>query len=153
MHLEDAALSFWNDYIDTLSEELDHPIIEAGMPGDITNSGEIIKLILSGSKTATSGLVKDYELAGDSLPKEGNFWIVLNELNKPQCILRTVRVVINKFSEITEEIANAEAYGDSSVKVWKKTHLDFFTPYLEGMDIDNLDEENIVTEFFEIVHK
>ncbi|MEH0861723.1 ASCH domain-containing protein [Halobacteriovorax sp. DPLXC-1] len=142
---------FWDLYEETLDEKLDHPHIEISIAGNAEIADELLALYLSGKKSAGSGLVKDYELAGDPLPEVDNFWIILDSKNNPRCIVKTIAVEINKFSDISKKIAEAEGEGDLSVEHWKKAHRDFFTPYLNDWGIVDLDDEDVVTEFYEVV--
>ena len=151
--MNDEALDFWDQYIETLTEKPISPNIEVGISGNIDIADELLCLYLSGKKTAGSSLVKDYELAGDPLPKIGDYWIILNSLDEPKCIVKTVRVEHFKFSDVPEEVAVCEGEGDLSVEYWKKAHVDFFTPFLEAWGVSDLGEETVVTEFYEIVYK
>lgn len=144
---------FWDNYLDTLEDKPSHPHVEISIAGNTENADQLLELFLQGKKTAGSGLVKDYQLAEDDLPKIGNYWIILDSNEKPRCIVKTVRVEMNLFKNISSEIAKAEGEGDLSVDYWKSVHEKFFTPYLEQWGISDLDNEEVVTEFFELVYK
>lgn len=124
--------------------------VSAAMPGNKQIADGLVKLYLSGKKTAGSGLVKDYETAGDPLPAVGDFWIVLDSQERPKCIAETVRVEIHPFCEVTEEIAVAEGEGDLSLNYWRSAHKRFFDPYLAKFGISDLDNALVVTEFFNV---
>ncbi|WP_127716862.1 ASCH domain-containing protein [Halobacteriovorax sp. HLS] len=144
---------FWNKYLDTIGSPLGDAHVEISIAGNIEIADELLNLFLQGKKTAGSGLVKDFILAEDDLPKVGNYWMILDSKEVPRCIVKTVKVERNLFKDISCEIAKAEGEGDLSVEYWKKVHRSFFTPYLEQWGITNLDEEEVVTEFFELVYK
>ncbi|MDD0851684.1 ASCH domain-containing protein [Halobacteriovorax sp. GB3] len=151
--MEDRVHEFWEEYLETLEARPARPNVEIGIAGNEAIADELLELYLSGKKTAGSGLVKDYELAGDELPKVGNYWIILNSKGEPKCIVKTIRVEFTRFDQVTEEIARAEGEGDLSIEHWRKAHVEFFTPYLKDWQISNLDEETLVTEFYEVVYK
>lgn len=154
MELNEQERKFWDNYLETLgSGQPDSPSLEVSIAGDETNSDQLLELYLNGKKTAGSSLVKDYTQAGDELPSVGNFWMVLNSKMVPKCILRTVRVEYTKFLDIEERVAIAEGEGDLSLKQWRETHINFFTPYLTQLKINDLDSEVLITEFYELVHK
>jgi uncharacterized protein YhfF len=44
----------------------DLPVVEFAFPGPLRD--QLVAAILAGDKTTTSGLIADYELAGDPLP-------------------------------------------------------------------------------------
>lgn len=141
----------WDQYEETLQDKLDHPRIEISIAGNPEIADDLLALYLEGKKSAGSGLVKDYELAGDPLPTIGNFWIITDSKNNPRCIVKTIAVEINKFVDIPLKVAQAEGEGDLSIEYWKKAHREFFTPYLKDWGISNLDDEDVVTEFYEVV--
>jgi len=117
----------------------------------ITDS--LIALYLAGKKSAGSGLVRDYLTMGDPLPKAGNYWIVLDGRRRPRLLLRTLRVEINLWKNIPKRIAVAEGEGDLSVAYWKRTHRRFYLPFLKKWGIDDLDEAEVITEHFKLVHR
>lgn len=152
--MEERELLYWNNYLNSISYSNENePYVEASIAGDLSLADELLNLYLSGAKTAGSSLVKDFMMAGDELPKVGNHWIVLDSKEEPKCILKTVRVERFLFKDITAEIAKAEGEGDLSINTWKEKHRNFFTPFLKDLNIENLDEAEVITEFYEVVYK
>ena len=151
--MDEIVTKYWNSYLETLEEKLDHPDVEAGIAGNQEIADKLLSLYIEGKKTAGSGLVKDYELAGDPLPKVGNYWIILNSKGEPGCIVKTVKVEQYKFNEVPEEVAIAEGEGDLSLDYWQKAQREFFNPYLKDWGVEDLDQEMVVTEFYEVVFK
>ena len=151
--MNEKIVEYWNSYLRTLEDRPSNPVVEASISGNDEIADELLDLYLSGKKTAGSGLVKDYELAGDPLPKVGNYWIILNSSKEPKCIVKTIRVELYQFDQVPLEVAVAEGEGDLSLEQWKKAHIDFFTPFLKEWGILDLDKEILVTEFYELVHK
>lgn len=146
--------SFWGEYLAALPTALRSrkPRVEAAFAGNRKITDDLIALYLAGKKTAGSGLVKDYLTMGDPLPKVGNYWIALDSRRRPRCLLKTVRVEINVFKRIPKRIAVAEGEGDLSVAYWKRVHRKFYSPFLKKWGIDDLDEAEVITEHFELVH-
>ena len=126
--------------------------VSASIPGNKAIADKLVSLYLSGNKVAGSGLVRDYELGGDPMPTVGSYWIILDSAERARCIARTIRVEINRFEEVSEEIARSEGEGDLSIEYWRKAHRNFFTPYLSKLGIECLDNALVVTEFYEIVY-
>lgn len=160
--LNPAEQKFWSDYlaasvtpgeaaarIDALAKAN----VRAGIPGDLSIADELLNLYLQGKKTAGSSLVRDFEVAGDPLPRVGDHWILLDSRGAPRCIAKVVRVEFHRFDEITLEIARAEGEGDLSLEYWRSAHQTFFAPYLPTLGISDLESAEIVTEFFEVVHR
>lgn len=153
--LKPLEQGFWKDYLATLSANSrpKKPFVYAGFAGGRKITDSLIRLYRSGKKTAGSGLVKDYETAGDPLPKVGDYWIILDSKDRPQFLMKTLRTEINLFGRIPKSVARAEGEGDLSVAYWKKAHARFYFPFLGDWGIDDLDKAEVITEHFEIVHR
>ncbi|MGK0368071.1 MAG: hypothetical protein ACI9QD_001211 [Thermoproteota archaeon] len=155
MNNSDADIfSFWNKYLTTLEDtsSIRDEEFSVSLFGGQDLADDLSELILSGVKTAGSGLVRDYQMAGDELPLVGNHIIVLNAKSEPRCIIKITNVEINLYKNIDERIAKAEGEGDLSLEYWRKAHKEFFSPFLEQLDIEELESAEIVTEFFKVIH-
>ena len=151
--LTELEKKYWQVYLDSASGDLlKNPRVEASYAGNQLSTDKLLGLYLSGGKTAGSGIVEDFISAGDPLPQVGNFWILLNSLDEPSCILRTERVVLNRFLDVSAEIAVAEGEGDLSLQYWRETHRQFFAPFLKSWGVEDIENATVVTEFFRIVH-
>jgi 5-formyltetrahydrofolate cyclo-ligase len=151
--MNEEQVKYWEDFCKSIGIQADQAYVEASVAGNETNAEELLLLYLQGKKTAGSGLVRDYEMAGDDLPKLGNYWIILDSKEKPRCIVKTIKVVTHAFKDVPEEVAKAEGEGDLSIDFWRKAHRDFFSQYLTDLGIENLDEAKVVTEFYQVVFK
>jgi len=155
MKLTESELVFWNKYLgskSTVNPPLNYTI-EASPAGSLNITNKLIELYLAGKKSAGSGLVEDFEVVGDPLPKIGHYWIVLDSDKQPKLILKTIRVEIHKFTEVPEYVAIAEGEGDLSLEYWKKSHTKFYEPNLASWNLKHIDDSNVITEFFETVWK
>ena len=151
MKLNKQQLKYWNSFVSTLKEKPNKPMVTASIAGHPKIADELLAYYLSGKKSAGSGLVKDYEYSGEELPKVGNYWIILDSQKTPRCIVKTVKVETYTFAHTPKKLAIAE--GETSIEAWRQTHIDFFKPYLEDWGIENLDKEQLVAEYFEVVYK
>ena len=124
-----------------------------GIPGSDAIADQLVDLYLKDEKTAASGLVLDYKKAGDPLPAVGDYWIIMGRTRQPRVLVKTLRVVVNKFKDVTEEIAKAEGEGDKTLQAWRTGHEAFFMKQQKQLGFKNLDEEEVVTEFFEVIFK
>lgn len=152
MNLQKAEMEYWHSYLKTLHIKPDNPKVEASIAGNLDIADELLALYLVGKKTAGSGLVKEYEIEGDELPKTGDFWIILDSSKTPRCIVKTVNVEIFQFDQVPGRVAAAEGEGDLSPEFWRKAHSEFYAPFLEELGITDLSKEKVVTEFFELVY-
>lgn len=145
--------AYWRTYLGALEEGAPEPPVQASVAGDACIADSLLGLYLDGSKRAGSGLVRDYEHSNETLPEIGDHWIVLDASGAPRCILETVRVEVRRFDEVPERVAIAEGEGDLSLAYWREAHRKFFTPFLEDWGIANIDEAEVVTEFFRVVYR
>ena len=151
--LKPTELEFWRDYRSAKprDEVSIDAAISASIAGDDRNADELLQLYLDGKKTAASSLVIDYESAGEPLPKVGNFWIILDSGGVPKCIVKSIRVEIHRFDRVPESVAAAEGEGDLSLAYWTKAHREFFEPYLQRWNVEDLSQQRVITEFYDVV--
>jgi 5-formyltetrahydrofolate cyclo-ligase len=151
--LKPAELEFWRNYrgAKPRDEVSNDAAISASIAGDDRNADELLQLYLNGKKTAASSLLIGYENAGEPLPQVGDFWIILNSGGVPKCIVKTIRVEIHRFDRVPESVATAEGEGDLSLAYWTKAHREFFQPYLQRLNVEDLSQERVITEFYDVV--
>ena len=70
---------------------------------------EITPLVLDGTKTATGSLLWAAEADGKAPPRPGDFWIVTNGGDDPQCVIETFEARVIPFDEVGEEYARGGA--------------------------------------------
>lgn len=152
--LKAIELAYWQRYVDAYlgKEDLRDVFVSAGYAGNPQITDELLALYLSGKKTAGSSLVEDFLSAGDPLPQVGNHWIYLNGKGEPSCILKTEKIIMNKFKDVPVAIAMAEGEGDLSIEYWKRVHTELYTPFLNTWRIADLNNATVITEFFRIVY-
>lgn len=153
--LKPAERAFWNAYLSAIPPDRRprKPFVEAAFAGSRESTDGLIDLYLQDKKTAGSSLVKDFVSMGDPLPKVGNHWIILDSRDQPRLLVRTTRIEINLFGAIPKSVARAEGEGDLSVSHWKKVHREAFSPFLAQWGIDDLDQAEVITEYFKILQK
>lgn len=147
--------AFWNEYLAGIkpARRPRRPVVGAAFAGNRRTTDGLLALYLAGKKSAGSGLVKDYLTAGDPLPKVGDYWIALDSRNRPRCLLKTVRVEMNIFKSLPKRIAVAEGEGDLSIAHWKRVHKKFYSPFLTKWGIENIEDAEVITEHFKLVHR
>jgi uncharacterized protein YhfF len=90
---------------------------------------ELLALVLSGIKTATSGALWDYEAEEEELPTPGALAIVTDGRGVPHALIVTTQVEIVAFDEVGAEHAYLEGEGDRSLATWREVHERFFTDH------------------------
>ena len=89
---------------------------------------EITALVLNGTKTATGTLLWSIEADGKQSARPGDFWIVTNGGDDPQCIIQTSDVRVLPFDEVGEEYAQQGGEGDRTLDSWRR----IYWSYIEG---------------------
>ncbi len=113
---------------------------------------ELAHLVKLGVKTATSSLHCLYEWEKESLPKVGDFSVVTDFSGSAQCIIRTRKVELMLFNEVSEDFAYKEGEGDRSLEYWRKVHWTFFSGELKEYNIRMSVDMLVVCESFEMVY-
>lgn len=142
------AEKLWNEFKNKNSIDGDNYSIWAF--GD--NPDLLLKLVKTGEKTATSSLYKLYN-SDEELSKAGEYNIILNSKGQAECITKTTKVYLTKFSDITDAHAYKEGEGDKSLFYWKNIHERFFNECLTSYNEKITSDDLIVCEEFELVYK
>lgn len=90
------------------------------------DADECAELVVKKIKQASSPSVWWFEKNNEELPKIGDLAIVTNWNGEPKAIIKTVKVEIVQFKNITNEYAYIEGEGDRSLEYWRKVHLDYY---------------------------
>lgn len=158
---QDELESFWQDArirakINRVSGYLGVSATEALRPpawsfgGDPGQADELLTLVLSGAKTATSSARRDYDAEDEQLPEYGSLSIVVDSADRPRALLRTTDVRVVPFADVDAAHARAEGEGDGSLEHWRASHADFFAAHStsdRGFDPSML----VVLEAFEVL--
>ena len=65
--------------------------------------------------------------------------------------VKTVKVYVTEFHQVSEEHAYKEGEGDRSLEYWRKVHTDFLTRELETLHLTFTENTKVVCEEFELV--
>lgn len=93
---------------------------------------ELLALVLSGKKRATSSSLYSFFSQGEELPRPGDLSVITDFAGKPHCVMETTRITILPFSAMTYDICRREGE-DSSLASWQKGHVSFFSA--EGKEL------------------
>ena len=107
------------------------------------DADKLVNFVLNGKKTATTSL---YEY--DSLPKVGELSILTDSNNNDMCILRTKKVIVTEFKNITWDLAKLEGE-NNSLEEWRKVHEDCFSK----IDSNFNEDTKVIFEIFEVIGK
>ena len=116
----------WNQYKKinpSIGDEID--AWSFGVEADL-----LADLVLKGEKTATASAYDLYALAGEALPQEGIFDIILDSQDQAVCIVEITKVSVQPFHQVSADHAFKEGEGDKSLAYWRQVHEDCFAEWL-----------------------
>ena len=114
---------------------------------------KLAELVLKGIKVGTASAHILYELENEDLPREGEYSIILDSCENAVCIIKTTKVYVVPFKEVSESHAYKEGEGDRSLAYWREVHEKFFTNCLNEVGIEFDEEMLVVCEEFEVVYR
>lgn len=115
-----------------------------------TSADWLADLVVEGKKTATTSGYVFYELEKEALPQAGEYYIVLNGMEKPVAVIQIQSVEVMPMNEVTEEFALAE--GEGGYHFWWDAHEKFFSELLKEYDKEFSPDMLVVCERFKKVY-
>lgn len=112
---------------------------------------KLAALVKDGIKTATCSAYDIYQAENESLPKVGEYSVILDSREEAVCIIRTTKVYVTAFDQVTAEHAYKEGEGDRSLEYWRKVHEDFLKRELASINRSFDGDTKVVCEEFEVV--
>ena len=145
---------YWKNFQDI------HSMDSAIQPTLITAFGwgekmqdELLKLILSGRKTATTSLTHWYGKDTHPLPQTGDFWIILDGHDHPSGIVQLTEITIKPVADVDTQFAWDEGEGDRTLDGWKKDHHAFWQQEAEREGFEFSDQMDAAFKRFKLVWK
>jgi len=130
MKKEKQIKEFWNNYVKTIpeNEKLKLNQYEVWHFCDSQESADrLVQLVLQGIKTATCGMVWNFEADGEKLPEKGDLSIIIDWKGQPLCIIETTEATLKPFNEVGAMHAFDEGEGDRSLEYWRRVHWEVFS--------------------------
>lgn len=115
------------------------------------DADQCAELVIQKIKQATSPSFWSFSKNNEPLPKIGDLAIVTNWNKNPKAIIKTTKIEIVPFKNITELYASIEGEGDKSLEYWKKTHWQYYTNEMKEFAEFPSEEMDIVCEYFETI--
>ena len=112
----------------------------------------LLDLVLKGQKKATDSSVLGYQIEGEEIPKEGNLSVITDWDGNPRCVIKTTRVRIIPYKDITFDIAKLEGE-DDTLESWRKNHEKFFTEEGKDLGYKFSEEMEVIFEEFEVIER
>lgn len=110
----------------------------------------LLDLVLKGKKKATASSKIGYQIEGDEIPKEGDMSVITDWEGTPRCVIRTTRVRIIPYKDITFDIAKLEGE-DDNLESWRRNHESFFREEGKELGYQFSEDMEVIFEEFELV--
>jgi uncharacterized protein YhfF len=102
----------------------DLPTFEFAFPGPLRD--KLVAAVLNGTKTATTGLLQDYDIEGEPLPVVGARAAVLDSAGRRVAVIEVTEVRVIRLGDVDIKHARDEGEGDDSVASWRAGHESFW---------------------------
>lgn len=145
---------YWQAFLTTQTRLKEVPELEEAWAfGDSpAMADELLDLVLSGQKTATSSAHAVYLKTKEALPKVDGYSIILDGRGEARCVVKTTRVSVLPFLDVSECDAAKEGEGDLSLAYWREEHETFWRTNLADYGLTFSQEMLVVFEEFQVVY-
>lgn len=144
-----TAKELWDRFAQ--ENNLDHCEYEAWAFG--ADADLLAQLVETGVKTATASAYPLYELENAPLPRAGAYNVILDSKGNAVCIVRTEKVTVIPFNEVTAEHAFMEGEGDRSLDYWRESHEKFFRECMGNAGLAFTTDMKVVCEEFAVMYR
>ncbi len=90
---------------------------------------QLVAAVLRGEKTATAGLLVDYERDGDPLPEVGERQAVVDNDGRDVAVIEITEVRVIRIGDADLSFARDEGEGFESVAEWREAHDRYWRGY------------------------
>lgn len=112
------------------------------------NPNQLLSLVKAGIKTATASAFLLYEIDNATLPSKDSYSVILNSKEEAEAIIKTTKVSVVPFCEVSKEHAYREGEGDRSLTYWREVHEAFFKEKLASVNVPFSEDMLVVCEEF-----
>jgi len=91
-----------------------------GTPGELRT--RLNTLVLSGVKTATAGLIQEYDDENEELEYVGERLVLVDDNDALVGVVEVTGVEVVRFADVPWDFARAEGEGDRSIEEWREGH-------------------------------
>lgn len=145
--------AFWQAYLDSRPPETAVPdsydVWSFGMGAEQAEA--LGQLVRKGIKTATCGLLWEYEAEGESLPQAGDHSLITGGEGEPLAIIETTEAEIKAYNEVDARFAYDEGEEDRSLAYWRQVHWEDFSHVCKTLGREPSQTMPLVCERFRLV--
>lgn len=136
----------WNDFTAATGVQAEY---EAWAFGDDPDG--LLRLVLAGTKSATASAAALYSPEDEPLPAAGEYSVILDSQGHAGCIIRTTKVTVVPYRDVSAAFAWLEGERDRSLESWRDIHRVFFTNCMRETGLTFSEDMDVVCEEFELV--
>ncbi|MET1006295.1 MAG: ASCH domain-containing protein [Propionibacteriaceae bacterium] len=124
----EAAETMWREYCAVHPEAARRGGLDyVGQFGDsVEMADELVGLVIRGVKTGTAGLLSDFDLDTDPLPRIGGHWIACDGSGAPRVVLQSVDLRLGSIDSVDDAFAWDEGEMDRTRDSWLEGHRRFW---------------------------
>lgn len=148
-----SVSEFWKEFLKVTNKNKETKYIEC-FHFELTEklANELLELVLTGTKRATSSSLLAYEVEGSRIPQVGDYSIITDWDGIPRCVIETTAVTILPYKDITFDICKREGE-DDSLESWQRGHERFFIEDGKELGYEFSQDMPVVFEDFKVVFK
>lgn len=151
MTSHESIQKMWIDYHSSLGLKVPGEPVSDFFCDNEKDANETADLVNKGIKRATASSLWTYEQTQSEIPKVGGIFIVKDWAGQAVCVVKTVKITIIPFNEITEAHAYTEGEGDRTLAYWKRVHILFYQNELKKFGLTFTESMPVIFEEFEKV--
>jgi len=99
-----------------------------GSPGPLRE--RLTRLALAGIKTATTGLLAEYEVDGSPVPRAGERQVIVDSAERPVAVVETTSAVVMRLADVDDAHAVDEGEGFANAAEFRVAHERFWAGVL-----------------------
>ena len=144
---------YWNSFLEKTNRDKDEKCA-----GDLFFfflnfiNAELNSIVLAGQKTAFFTTLATFTIDGEPLPVSGELYILVDNQNKPLCVLEMESVNIIPFNEVTWDMAQKEGEC-STFGEWKEKMQEYIEDEGHVLGFDYSEDIKLVFQTFKVIYK
>lgn len=108
------------------------PVFALGHPGSDLRR-RLVALVLEGTKTATAGLLAEYELDGEAIPMPDMREAIVDEDGRFVGEIVTTDCRVLRMADVDDAFASDEGEGFTGAPAWRVAHEAFWNGYIDKL--------------------
>lgn len=144
---------YWNNFLEKTNRDKDEKCAgDLFFEGKNFINAELNSIVLAGQKTAFFTTLATFTIDGEPLPVSGELYILVDNQNKPLCVLEMESVNIIPFNEVTWDMAQKEGEC-SSFGEWKEKMQEYIEDEGHVLGFDYSEDIKLVFQTFKVIYK